>query len=96
LDRGLPSRLTQLSDRPEGSLTFPAKPDQDLVGTIGGDGGVDIVVERVDRKGSGSLPVRSGEVRSLRPAQARGLLTLASKNAKITPTAIALKTIGVA
>jgi MscS family membrane protein len=55
LDRGLPARLSQLSDRPEGSLPFPARPDQDLVGTIGGDGGVDIVVERVDRKENGSL-----------------------------------------
>jgi MscS family membrane protein len=55
LDRRLPGRLSQLSDRPGGSLRFPATPDQDLVGTIGGDGGVDIIVERVDRKGNGSL-----------------------------------------
>jgi MscS family membrane protein len=41
-----------LSDRPEGSLPFPARPDEDLVGTIHG---VDIVVERLDRMGSGSL-----------------------------------------
>jgi len=55
LDRGLPARLSQLSDRPEGSLPFPTRPDEDLVGTIGGDGGTDIVVQRVERKGIGSL-----------------------------------------
>ena len=56
LDRGLSARLSNLSDRPEGSLAFPARPDQDLVGTISGDhGSVDIIVERVDRKESGPV-----------------------------------------
>jgi MscS family membrane protein len=55
LDRGLPGQLSELSDLPEGSLAFPGRSDQDLVGTIGGAGGVDIVVERVDRKGHGPI-----------------------------------------
>ena len=41
--------MRQLSDRPEG-LPFLAKPDEDVIGTIGSRGGnVDIVLERVDR-----------------------------------------------
>jgi MscS family membrane protein len=56
LDRRLPPTLNELSDNPEGSLSDPLKPDQDLVGTIRSDSGnVDIWVERVDRGKSGSV-----------------------------------------
>jgi MscS family membrane protein len=56
LDRRLPARLNELSDNPEGSLSDPLKPDQELVGTISSDNGkVDIFVERVDRGKSGPL-----------------------------------------
>jgi len=56
LDRRLPPRLNELSDSPEGSLFFPAEPDQDLVGTITGpDGSIDITVERVDRGKLGAI-----------------------------------------
>lgn len=56
LDRRLPPRLHQLSDKPEGSLTDPLKPDQEFVGTISSDSRkLDIVVELVDRGKSGSL-----------------------------------------
>ena len=56
LDRRLPARLTQLSDKPEGSLSDPLLPNQDLVGTIETDGGnLDIVVERVDRGKGGKV-----------------------------------------
>ncbi len=52
IDRRLPARLNQLSDRPEGSLAFPAKPDQDLVGTIScKSGSINLLLERVDRDG---------------------------------------------
>lgn len=62
LDRGLYARLNQLSDRAEGSLAFPAAPDEDLVGTINSDqGDVDIVVERVDRKETGRIWLFSGK-----------------------------------
>jgi MscS family membrane protein len=50
LDRRLPAKLQQISDRPEGSLPDPMKPDQDLVGTVvSSSGPVDILVERVKR-----------------------------------------------
>jgi MscS family membrane protein len=81
LDRGLPARLSQLSDRPEGSLSFPAKPDQDLVGTIGGDGGVDIVVERVDRKGSGSVWLFSSKTLAAVPGLYEEANTIAVESA---------------
>jgi MscS family membrane protein len=56
LDRRLPPRLNQLSDLPEGSLSDPLNPDQELVGTIRSDNNnVDIFVERVDRGKSGSI-----------------------------------------
>jgi MscS family membrane protein len=54
LDRRLPARLNELSDRPEGSLPFLTRPDEDLVGTvISGSEKIDILVERVPQdKGS--------------------------------------------
>jgi len=56
LDRRLPARLNQLSDKPEGSLPDPLKPDEDLVGTIStAKGDLDILVERVDRGKAGKV-----------------------------------------
>jgi MscS family membrane protein len=56
LDRRLPPILNELSDNPEGSLSDPLKPDQELVGTIASDNGpVDVLVERIDRGKSGFL-----------------------------------------
>lgn len=56
LDRRLPPRLNQLSDRPEGSLAFLTRPDQDLVGTISSDeGNVDIVLEKVPQEQNGAV-----------------------------------------
>jgi MscS family membrane protein len=56
LDRRLPARLNQISDKAEGSISDPLKPDQDLIGTISSNNGnVDIVVERVDRGKSGPV-----------------------------------------
>jgi MscS family membrane protein len=56
LDRHLPARLNQLSDKPEGSVPDPLKPDQDLIGTITTSrGDLDIVVERVDRGKAGKV-----------------------------------------
>jgi len=77
LDRGLPGRISQMSDRPEGSLAFPARPDQDLVGTIGG---VDIVLERVDRKGIGSLWLFSNETLAAVPGLYEEANTIAVEN----------------
>jgi MscS family membrane protein len=56
LDTRLPARLAELSDRPDGSLANPLKPDQDVVGTIStADGPLDLLVERVDDNRSGRV-----------------------------------------
>ena len=56
LDRRLPARLNLISDKPEGSVPDPLKPDEDLVGTINLAGGtLDITVERVDRGNGGRV-----------------------------------------
>jgi len=62
LDRRLPAKLHALSDKPEGSLTDPMRPGQELVGTIiSGNGTVDITLERVDRGKAGYLWLFSSE-----------------------------------
>ena len=56
LDRRLPARLNSLSDKPEGSIPDPLRPDEDLVGTIPtANGDLDILVERVDRGKLGKI-----------------------------------------
>jgi MscS family membrane protein len=53
LDSRLPARLNELSDRPEGALDNPLRPDQDIVGTISTPRGpLELYVERVSRQGS--------------------------------------------
>jgi len=62
LNRRLPARLNELSDRPEGSLVYPAKPNRDLIGTINSaKGDVDIVVERVECGKDGPLGLFSSK-----------------------------------
>jgi MscS family membrane protein len=62
LDRRLPPRLNEISDKPEGSLSYPPLGGRELVGTISGENGnVDIMLERVDRGNSGSLWLFSDE-----------------------------------
>jgi MscS family membrane protein len=56
IDRRLPARLDQISDRPEGSLPDPLKPDEDSIGEIEtAKGDLDILVERVDRGKAGKV-----------------------------------------
>jgi len=56
LDRRLPAKLNQLSDKPEGSLPDQLSPDEDIVGTISTSSGeLDILVERVDRGKAGRV-----------------------------------------
>ncbi len=56
LDTRLPARLNELSDRPEGSLPNPLKPDEDIVGTVNtAEGPLEIVVERVNRGSLGRV-----------------------------------------
>jgi MscS family membrane protein len=48
LDSRLPARIDEISDRPEGGLANPLRPDQDVVATITmAMGPIDIVLERV-------------------------------------------------
>jgi MscS family membrane protein len=50
LDARLPTRLTLISDAPEGSRSNPLRPEQDVVGSVGSERGpVDILVERIRR-----------------------------------------------
>jgi len=54
LDRRLPARLNQISDKPEGSLLDPLHPDRDLVGMIpSANGNVPIMLERIETEKSG-------------------------------------------
>lgn len=56
LNRHLPARLDEISDKPEGSLPDPRRPDEDLIGTIRtSKGDLDILVERVDRGKAGKV-----------------------------------------
>jgi len=56
IDRGLPPRLNEISDRPEGSRRDLLNPDEDLVGVIQtSNGDLEILVERVDRGKAGKV-----------------------------------------
>jgi MscS family membrane protein len=56
LDRRLPARLDQISDKPEGSVPDPLRPDEDVIGTIStSNGDLDVLVERVDRGKAGKV-----------------------------------------
>jgi MscS family membrane protein len=62
LNQRLPARINQISDKPEGSIPDPLKPDEDIIGTIQtADGTLDIVVERVDRGKLGKVWLFSGK-----------------------------------
>jgi hypothetical protein len=56
LDSRLPVRVNELSDRREGSLANPLRPDQDVVGTVStARGQLELVVERVTVDGQGPV-----------------------------------------
>jgi MscS family membrane protein len=62
IDRRLPARINEISDKPEGSVHDPLKPDEDLVGVIQTNkGSLDILVERVDRGKAGKVWLFSRE-----------------------------------
>jgi MscS family membrane protein len=62
LDTRLPARLEEVSDRPEGSVANPLKPDVDVIGTIQTSSGpLDILVERVVRGPAGRVWLFSRE-----------------------------------
>ncbi len=56
LNQRLPTKLNEISDRPEGSLSDPIEPNKELIESISSDlGNVDISVERIDRGKIGSI-----------------------------------------
>ena len=56
LNRRLPANLTQLSNRPEGSLADSLHPNLEVIGTVPSNGGsVEILLERMDRGEAGSV-----------------------------------------
>jgi MscS family membrane protein len=56
LDHGLPARLDQLSDQPEGSSPYSGNPNHSLVGTISSENGdVRVLLEHVNQGKSGSV-----------------------------------------
>jgi MscS family membrane protein len=70
LDRRLPARLNQLSDKPEGAIPDPLKPNEDLVGTIStNEGDLDILVERGSWQGGAGLAFSSNPVLDSRAFQ---------------------------
>jgi len=76
LDRRLPARLNQISDKPEGSVPDPLKPDEDVIGTITiEDGLLDIVVERIDRGKAGRVWLFSRKTLASIPAVFQELST---------------------
>ena len=69
LDRRLPAKLTEISDKPEGSLSNLLKPDKELVGTINSkQGDVDIYLERVERENSRPVWLFSSETLNFIPS----------------------------
>jgi len=76
LNRRLPARLNQISDKPEGSIPDPLKPDEDSIGIIEtADGPLDIVVERVDRGKAGKVWLFSRKTLTSIPAVFQELTT---------------------
>ncbi len=72
LDSRLPARLNEVSDRPDGGLANPLKPDQDVVGTIStAEGPLDIIVERVNRGSAGRIWLFSRQTLEAIPDVAR-------------------------
>ncbi len=56
LNRRMPARINQISNSPEGSTSDSLPLNQELVGTIATrDGKVDVILERVERRDTGSI-----------------------------------------
>jgi hypothetical protein len=84
LDRLLPAKLNQISDRVEGSMQYPADPDQDLVGTVNtgtGTATMDILVERIERGKAGDIWLFSSKTLAAIPELYR-------RTTSVTPAAV--------
>jgi MscS family membrane protein len=72
LNRYLPARLNQISDKPEGSIQDPRRPDEELIGTVtASNGDLDIVVERVNGGKAGQIWLFSKRTLAALPAFSR-------------------------
>src|SRR3954469_13084602 len=72
LNRYLPARLTEISDKPEAYIQDPRRPDEELIGTVSApNGDVDIVVERVDGGKAGQIWLFSNRTLEVLPAFSR-------------------------
>jgi MscS family membrane protein len=71
LDRGLKADLDRLSRTPEGGLEYGLPPTQNRVGTVSTRSGeLDILVERINRRGQGPIWLFSSETLARIPAAA--------------------------
>jgi MscS family membrane protein len=81
LDRRLPAKLNELSDKPEGSLPDQVSPDEDIIGTIStANGDLDILLERVDRGKAGRVWLFSKKTLDAIPSVFQDLNTPAVEN----------------
>lgn len=72
LNRYLPARLNEISDKPDGSVQDPRRADEEIIGTVRApDGDLDIVVERVDGGKAGHIWLFSKRTLAALPAFSR-------------------------
>lgn len=72
LNRYLPARLNEISDKPEGSVQDQRRPDQELIGTLNTpNGNLDIVVERINGGKAGQIWLFSKKTLAALPAFSR-------------------------
>ena len=72
LNRYLPARLNEISDKPDGSVQDPRRPDEVIIGTVRvPEGDLDIVVEQVDGGKAGQIWLFSKTTLAALPAFSR-------------------------
>jgi MscS family membrane protein len=72
LNRYLPARLNEISDKPEGSVQDPRRPNEELIGSIKATNAeLDIVIERVNRGKEGQIWLFSSHTLDELPAFSR-------------------------
>ena len=72
LNRYLPARLNEISDKPEGAVQDPRRPDEELIGTVSSpNGDLGIIVERVNSGKAGQIWLFSKKTLAELPAFSR-------------------------
>jgi MscS family membrane protein len=72
LNRYLPARLNEVSEKPEGSVKDPRRPNEELIGTINATNvELDVIVERVNRGKEGQIWLFSRHTLDALPAFSR-------------------------